>query len=164
MDRIRQLDPNGWSTVHLFLPIAGNREPDTYAVATWLRQTYPHIQLVLSKTDLSNHGMRHVVWDENTVLKENHWGIPEPEAGASISSQAIDAVFVPLLAFDRHGNRVGYGKGFYDRFLAECRPAAVKVGLSLFEAESAISDIDPHDIPLDRCVTPHRIWFFNTAP
>ncbi|GGC25423.1 5-formyltetrahydrofolate cyclo-ligase [Parapedobacter defluvii] len=164
LEQVHRLDMAGFSTVHLFLPIEGNREPDTYAVAEWLRHTYPHIRLVLSRTDRITHGMHHFIWAEDTLLKENHWGIPEPENGTAVSAQEIDAVFVPLLAFDIRGNRVGYGKGFYDRFLAECGPATTKIGLSLFEAEPAIGDTDVYDIPLDCCVTPQQIWDFNTIP
>lgn len=162
--RVRQLEMAKFSTVHLFLPIEGNREPDTYAIAEWIRHTYPQAHLVLSRTDRTTHGMRHFIWDDNTILKQNHWGIPEPENGIAVSAQEIDAVFVPLLAFDIRGNRVGYGKGFYDRFLAECGPATTKIGLSLFEAEPVITGVDAFDIPLDYCVTPRQIWDFSTIP
>ncbi len=164
MDQVRKLDVSGFSMMHLFLPIDGNREPDTYAIAEWLRQTYPHIRLVLSRTDRVNHRMHHVIWDDTTILKQNHWKIPEPRNGVAVSATEIDAVFVPLLAFDVHGNRVGYGKGFYDRFLAECDPETIKIGLSLFDAEPAITGIDTFDIPLDCCITPRQVWKFNTAP
>lgn len=164
MVQVTALDFRAHSTVHLFLPIKGNHEPDTYAIADWLKQEYPHIRLILSKTEHGTYGMRHFIWEAATVLTLNHWGIPEPENGVAIRPQEIDLVFVPLLAFDIRGHRVGYGKGFYDRFLSECRPTVRKIGLSLFEAETVISDITAHDIALDACVTPSRIWNFNTAP
>jgi 5-formyltetrahydrofolate cyclo-ligase len=69
-------------------------------------------------------------------------------------------VFVPLLAFDKKGHRVGYGKGFYDRFLSDCKPETIKIGLSFFEAEESISAILPSDIRLDFCVTPTEIIVF----
>lgn len=162
MEQVCQLDMGRFLTIHLFLPIEGNREPDTYTVADWLRHTYPNMRLVLSQTDRVAHRMLHFIWDDNTVLKLNHWGIPEPEKGVPVSAQEVDAVFVPLLAFDIHGNRVGYGKGFYDRFLADCGTGTTKIGLSLFEAEPTIAGLDAFDIPLDYCVTPKRIWDFNT--
>ncbi len=151
-------------TVHLFLPIAGNKEPDTYAIANWLRQQYPGMRLVLPKTERTSHRMSHLVWDAETMLVPNHWGIPEPEAGIAVRPHDIDAVFLPLLAFDEYGHRVGYGKGFYDRFLAECRPTTKKIGLSLFEAVETIADVSTHDVAMDQCITPTRIWTFNTAP
>ncbi|WP_337251765.1 5-formyltetrahydrofolate cyclo-ligase [Maribacter halichondriae] len=88
-------------------------------------------------------------------------GVPEPVDGIEIDPMKIDVVFVPLLAFDEKGNRVGYGKGFYDDFLSKCRPNVVKVGLSLFEAEKNITGIADHDILLNYCVTPQRIYSFS---
>ncbi len=151
-------------TAHLFLPIAGNKEPDTYAMAKWLRERYPGLRLVLPKTERGNHRMSHLVWDAHTILVPNHWGIPEPDAGIAVRPDEIDVVFLPLLAFDECGHRIGYGKGFYDRFLAECRPTTKKIGLSLFEAVETITDVSTHDVAMDQCVTPTRIWTFNTAP
>ena len=160
ISRVEQLDFTRFSTIHLFLPIQGNREPDTYAIANWLRTVHPGIRLLLSKSNTETYSMQHVIWDEKTVLKVNQWGIPEPENGISVSPAAIDAVFVPLLAFDQQGHRVGYGKGFYDRFLGECRSDTHKIGLSLFQAVPAITDVNEHDMVLDTCVTPHYIWQF----
>lgn len=164
MEQVKALEMHPRGTVHLFLPIVGNKEPDTYAMADWLRQQYPDVRLVIPKTDPASRRMSHLVWDAGTMLTPNHWGIPEPEQGAPVVPQEIDAVFLPLLVFDERGNRIGYGKGFYDRFLAECRPTTRKIGLSLFEAVESISDVSPHDVAMDLCVTPTRIWEFNTAP
>ena len=69
-------------------------------------------------------------------------------------------VFVPLLAFDEKGNRVGYGKGFYDQFLSKCQPETIKIGLSFFESETLISDTLSTDIQLDYCVTPTKVYNF----
>lgn len=162
--RVKTLELHPQWTIHLFLPIAGNHEPDTYAIADWLRQQYPYIRLVLSKTVRGDNSMTHYVWEADTTLALNHWGIPEPDSGTAVPPTEIDAVFVPLLAFDKYGNRVGYGKGFYDRFLAECPTTTLKIGISLFDAVEEISDVSPYDIPLDKCITPARIWAFNTAP
>ncbi|MGV3763505.1 5-formyltetrahydrofolate cyclo-ligase [Parapedobacter sp.] len=162
--RVETLEMAPWQTVHLFLPIAGNKEPDTYAIADGLRQRHPDIRIVLPKTEQGTRQMSHLVWDAWTTLVPNRWGIPEPLGGTAVQPREIDAVFLPLLAFDEQGNRIGYGKGFYDRFLAECRPTATKVGLSLFDAVESISDVSPHDVAMDLCVTPTRIWRFNTIP
>lgn len=97
---------------------------------------------------------------DKTDFDKNDWDIPEPKDGAEIAVRKIDVVFLPLLAFDVRGHRVGYGKGFYDRFLGECREDVVKVGLSLFQAELLIEDVDEHDIPMDYCVTPNKTYFF----
>ena len=85
---------------------------------------------------------------------------PEPVDGVEIPSTKIDVVFVPLLAFDEKGNRAGYGKGFYDAFLSECKPDAIKIGLSFFESEELITDVFEGDVKLDYCVTPNSIHSF----
>ena len=84
-------------------------------------------------------------------------GIPEPIHKAIYQSNP-DLILVPLLGFDKKGNRVGYGKGFYDRFLAKCRSDVLKVGVSFFEPTDRISDVSPFDIRLDYCITPARVW------
>jgi 5-formyltetrahydrofolate cyclo-ligase len=68
-------------------------------------------------------------------------------------------VLVPLLAFDRQGFRVGYGKGFYDRFLQNL--STLKIGLSFFDADEDIDDVHAYDIQLDQCITPNKIVTFN---
>ena len=105
--------------------------------------------------------MQHILLTDNTKLKANSWGVPEPLDGIEVPTQKIDLVFLPLLAFDENGNRVGYGKGFYDNFLRECKEDVVKVGLSLFTAEKEITDVNGNDIPLDYCVTPEKIYSFS---
>jgi 5-formyltetrahydrofolate cyclo-ligase len=67
---------------------------------------------------------------------------------------------VPLLAYDKHGNRVGYGKGFYDNFLSKCKPETIKIGLSFFPPEDKIDDVSENDVNLDFCVTPEGIISF----
>jgi 5-formyltetrahydrofolate cyclo-ligase len=83
---------------------------------------------------------------------------PNPVHSLQYAVQNIDLVIVPLLAFDKYGNRVGYGKGFYDRFLSKCRSNVIKVGVSFFEPADRITDINPLDIRLDYCITPTRVW------
>src|SRR5690606_37923119 len=97
------------------------------------------------------------------VIRKNEWNIPEPVDGIEIDPKKIDVVFVPLLAFDEQGHRIGYGKGFYDKFLSECRPETIKIGLSFFEAESRIAQVFESDIALDYCVTPNRIYSFEQS-
>jgi 5-formyltetrahydrofolate cyclo-ligase len=94
-------------------------------------------------------------------LAINDWGIPEPVSGIEVQPTQLEVVFVPLLAFDRRGHRVGYGKGMYDCFLGQCAPEVIKIGLSFFEAESDFDEVFPTDIPLDYCLTPNKIYRFN---
>jgi len=102
----------------------------------------------------------HFVWDKQTLIEQNSWGIPEPLGGVRVDEQEIDLVFVPLLVFDEMGYRVGYGKGYYDRFLSKCRSDIQKVGLSFFEPIAQISDRDAYDIPLTAGITPTQTYYF----
>lgn len=154
---------SGLDYLHLFLPIRKFREPDTFQLADWIREVYPEIQLVISKSDLQSNLLDHYLWEKDHILEVNRWGIEEPKGGEVINPQQLDAVIVPLLAFDKGGNRVGYGKGFYDRFLIACRPDCLIIGLSFFEAVEKIADVEPTDIPLDFCITPSTIWKFRKS-
>lgn len=148
--------------VHLFLPIAAKKEVDTYPLAAWLREQYPDISLVLSRSFLATASMQHYLWDEHTTLIHNSYGIPEPEGGQPVAPQEMDVVFVPLLAFDAAGQRVGYGKGMYDTFLLQCRKDVLKIGLSLFEPVPAlIEDVFEGDVPMDCIITPEQIYTFT---
>ena len=60
----------------------------------------------------------------------------------------------------KSGHRVGYGKGFYDRFLANCKPETLKIGLSFFEVEADVFEASEDDVRLDYCVTPKTIYKF----
>ena len=160
LQQFQQLDLRNVKQLHLFLPILSKKEINTYPIANWLREQHPEIQLILSKSNLETHSLSHYIWDEHTQLAENRWEITEPQGGKEINAREIDLVLVPLLACDKQGHRVGYGKGFYDRFLAECKPNVQKVGLSFFEPIDEITDLNSQDIPLDTCITPQKIWEF----
>ncbi|AYN69506.1 5-formyltetrahydrofolate cyclo-ligase [Euzebyella marina] len=159
-NRALQLPTSVWKSdyYHLFLPIAEKKEIDTSFLLSILQGKDKHV--VLPKV-VDSENMIHFLLTDSTRLKKSKWSIPEPVDGIEIAPNKIDVVFVPLLAFDGQGQRVGYGKGFYDRFLAQCRKDTIKIGLSLFEAEERISDFEESDIPLDFCVTPKKVYSFS---
>lgn len=142
---------------HIFLSILENKEVDTSTILELLRTKQKEI--VVPKVEDSAR-LEHYLLEDDMQLVKNHWGIPEPISGTRIPVEQIDLVFVPLLAFDLKGNRVGYGKGYYDRFLESCRDDVIKIGLSLFEAVEEISDAGPEDIPLNYCITPLKVYVF----
>jgi 5-formyltetrahydrofolate cyclo-ligase len=143
---------------HTFLSIAEHKEVNTEYLLNILSGKDKHI--VISKSDFSTLEMTHYLLTDNTKIKKNQWHIPEPINGIKIDSNQIDVVFIPLLAFDKIGHRVGYGKGFYDNFLANCKPEVLKIGLSFFKSEEQIIDVFKSDIQLDYCVTPEYIYQF----
>ena len=146
--------------IHTFLPIQSQNEVDTWPIIRWLWQQHPTITVVTSVADFTTHTLSHFALTPETTLLTNHYGIPEPDPATSrpVPTSAIDLVLVPLLAVDRRGHRVGYGKGFYDLFLAQCSPDCLKIGLSLFELVEQISDVSETDVLLNSCITPTRVY------
>ena len=143
---------------HLFLPIEEKNEVDTGPVIDLLRQAEKYIVVpkVINETELE-----HILLEETTDINLSPWGIPEPVSGKQVPVDRIDLVLVPLLVFDKSGHRVGYGKGYYDRFLTRCRSDAVKVGLSYFDPIDKISDVAAGDVVLDYCISPSAIYSFS---
>ena len=142
---------------HIFLPISEKKEVDTQYLLHILQGRDKSI--LVPKADFISGKMTHILLQENTLIKTSSYGIPEPEEGIEVSSEKIEVVFVPLLAFDSKGNRLGYGKGFYDRFLKECSPTCIFVGLSFFEPEKELNS-EAMDVPLHYCITPEKIHSF----
>lgn len=142
---------------HLYLPIESKAEVNTEFLLHILQGKDKSV--VVPKSDFITNTMSQILLQENTTIKISEFGIPEPVEGIEIPSQKIDVVFVPLLAFDTNGNRLGYGKGFYDRFLASCHEEAVFIGLSFFEPEDKLP-VEDTDIPLHYCITPREVYDF----
>lgn len=145
---------------HLFLAISDKKEIETTFILSILQGKDKNV--VLPKI-FSQNILKHYLLTDNTKLKKNEWGIPEPIDGIEIAPNKLDVVFVPLLAFDLRGNRVGYGKGYYDKFLSKCRKDTIKIGLSLFHPTTQITDIDKNDVRLDFCVTPDKTYDFSES-
>ena len=142
---------------HLFLPITKKAEVNTSFVLKLLQERNKNI--VLPKVT-SGDSLTSILLTDSTNIIKNKWEIPEPERGIPIAPSMLDVVFIPLLGYDTFGNRVGYGKGFYDDFLKTCKPNILKIGLSFFEPIRKIQGIRPEDIPLNYCITPERIHYF----
>ncbi|WP_242921284.1 5-formyltetrahydrofolate cyclo-ligase [Pontibacter liquoris] len=145
-------------TVHVFLPILKNNEVNTWPIIERLRLEHPEVRVAVPVTDVAQNILTHHHLTDEAVLVENNWGIPEPQNAHIIHAHEVDVVLLPLLAFDESGQRVGYGKGFYDRFLADCRSDVQKIGLSLAPPVASIDDPNPFDVPLDAVVMPDGVW------
>ncbi|MEJ1236525.1 5-formyltetrahydrofolate cyclo-ligase [Chryseolinea sp. T2] len=157
---IANFDLDRLNVLHSFIPITKNKEPDTWVIIDWIRTKYPDIRISLPRVVTKTRQLQNFYFDDRFPLKKNKWGLEEPTQGESTNIQDIDLVIVPLVAFDKKGNRVGYGKGFYDKFLAGCRPDCKRVGLSFFEAIDRIDDINTLDVPLHHCITPKEFYTF----
>lgn len=162
-NRMLQLDIWHKTYFHLFLTIEEQKEVETEFVLQILAGKDKEI--LVSKCDFESCGMTNYLLTDNTKFQKNQYNIYEPvdgpDASGEVPNSKIEVVFVPLLAYDKLGNRVGYGKGFYDNFLSKCPEDVIKVGLSFFEPEETIEDVSPTDIRLDYCVTPTAIHSFR---
>jgi 5-formyltetrahydrofolate cyclo-ligase len=164
-DIVRQISLIDWlpyKTVHIFLPIRKSNEIDTFSVLNYFKINHPTIRIVVPRSNFKTLEMVNILFDhEHTILGRNRYDIPEPIYGHAVPAAEIDVVFIPLLVCDKKGNRVGYGKGFYDRFLAQCRADVIKIGLSFFDPVDEIGDVNRFDIPLDLLLTPGKTWTFD---
>lgn len=152
LQQFQQLDLSAVKCIHVFLPIHKRKEPDTFLIRDWLATYHPHIKRVFPKANFANSTMQHFADDDQLELAINAFDIPEPVTGNEVATAEIDLVLVPLLAFDKQGYRVGYGKGFYDRFMAQCLPGTRFIGLSFFDAVDKIDDVNKFDRPIGECV------------
>ena len=152
------LDIWEYHNYHVFLSIEKNKEIDTNPIINIINGRKK--QVIISKSNFKDYSLTNYILDDDVILELNKYGIPEPKNGKKIKNNLIDVVFVPLLSYDKKGSRVGYGKGFYDRFLSNLSKKTIKIGLSLYEPENYIEGIDENDIKIDYCVTPNKIFSF----
>jgi 5-formyltetrahydrofolate cyclo-ligase len=141
-------------------PLASRHEFDVSICEDILKEQNFMIRIAWPKIHVDAPDMEAILVEKDGFFIKNKFNILEPISGAIIPPQNHDIIFVPLVAFDERGYRVGYGKGYYDRYLAQCRPDAIKIGFSFFDAIEYIEDIDEFDVPLNFCITPHRIYEF----
>lgn len=145
--QIYELDLSGIKIIHIFLTLDKFKEIDTTPIINYFRNK--SIKIVVSKSDFTKNTLTHFYLEKETVLELNKYGIPEPKNAEQVSEQDLDLVFVPLLISDEQNYRIGYGKGFYDRFLANCRKDCKKIGLNFFKPIAKIEDMNAFDIALD---------------
>jgi len=143
-----------------YWPLEEHGEVNTFLMTDFLQFRMPGLQIAYPVADFDATTMQVMVVNDDTDFKKNKYGIAEPVDGTVVAATGIDMIFVPLLVFDERGYRVGYGKGFYDRFLPACREDCSKVGFSYFAPVTAIKDIDQFDVPLTTGITPGQIYEF----
>ena len=158
-NKMLQLDIWEKTYFHLFLTIEEQKEVETEFILQIL-SGYDK-EIVVAKSNFETLEMTNYLLTDNTKFQKNEYNIYEPVDGIEVPNAKIEVIFVPLLAYDKLGNRVGYGKGFYDIFLSKCNEDVIKIGLSFFEPEEIIEDVSPTDIRLDYCVTPKTIHLFH---
>jgi 5-formyltetrahydrofolate cyclo-ligase len=152
-----KLDLSKVEALHIFLPIAEKKEPDTFIIIDWLQKHHPNIKIVVPKADFKTSLMTHHSYPGREGLSKNLFNIMEP-VGSDHHHEEVDLVLIPMLAFDLKGYRVGYGKGFYDRFLQGTK--ASKVGICFYPPIDSIDDVNEFDVKMDLCITPEQTFKF----
>jgi 5-formyltetrahydrofolate cyclo-ligase len=152
-----------YDKVHCYLPVKERNEVDTTLIINTLHKDFP-VSVYVPKIH-KNGILTHHLFETNTETRENQWGVPEPTNDGISSQEFFDTdddilVIVPLLVYDKTGNRVGYGKGYYDRFLELATENTLLVGLSFFEPEGIIESTEETDIPLNHLITGERVYSF----
>ena len=143
-----------------FFPLPARHEIDVYPAELIVRMKNREVDICWPKLGFDHINMEAMPVTRETLFIKNKYEILEPLDGELINPLLVDIIFVPLIAFDLRGYRVGFGKGYYDRYLARCRPDAIKIGFSFFEPIDLIDDIHEFDVPLNYCISPMRIYEF----
>jgi 5-formyltetrahydrofolate cyclo-ligase len=151
-NQIFQLDISNIKNIHIFLTLEKFKEIDTAPIIKYFRSC--NVKIVVSKSNFLENTLSHYYLENDTIIEVNKYGIPEPINAVQVSEKQLDLVFVPLLISDKQNYRIGYGKGFYDRFLVKCRKDVLTIGLNFFNPISKIEDVNKYDIPLDKIIYP----------
>lgn len=158
-----QFQQKDYSEIHTLLsywPIEAHAEPNTHLFSRYLHFMLPDLQIAYPVSDHTQLSMSAVAVHDDTVYQTDRRGITEPKEGRVVSPEKIDLIFVPLLICDTKGYRIGYGKGFYDRYLAQCSAHTITMGFSYFDPVEPIADTHSFDVPLHYCITPQNIYEF----
>ena len=145
--------------IHTFLPMNSQKEVDVWGLIRWIFSEWNDKNIFIPK--INKNELQTCILTPNTILESNQWGILEPVEEAITENINYDIIITPLLYVDFQGNRIGYGKGYYDKFFAKINSDAIKVGVSFFPPNETILDVSKNDVPLDYLVTPEEIVSFS---
>lgn len=141
--------------IHVFLPILKKNEPD---INPLIKHFFSNHNRLFTSV-VSNEKLIHTQIFSDTEYDNDNFGIPVPKKITETSNQLFDVILVPLLYCDLNGNRVGYGKGYYDKFMIS-QPTSYKIGIGLFTPEFDIEDIESHDVKITQLIGPDFVYNF----
>lgn len=154
---IKVLDEQDIRVLHTFVPIEKFAEVNVLdSLKSW-QLSHEERALVIPKVAQHQMEMSHFLWTPDLSWEESAWGIKEPKEGKLANLHLIDAVLTPLLSIDEEGQRVGYGKGYYDAFFTQTPSKALKIGIGYFPPVERIDDLHPSDVPLDMYIYPGQV-------
>lgn len=143
-----------------FYPIEQHNEVNTFLITDYLHFRNPNLTICYPRSNAEDCTMQAIICNADSIFEANAWNIPEPIDTEIAEPGLLDLIIIPMLSFDLKGNRVGYGKGYFDRYLKQCREDCIKIGFSYFDPLDSVDDANEFDVPLDLCLTPQRIYVF----
>lgn len=152
-----------WSKANKFFVFMGSEqfmEPDTWPIikGLWTQNKEVCIPHLLGKS------MEAANFTPSTALTTDRYGLLSPKNPKPIDPTTLDVVLLPLLISDKNGNRVGYGGGYYDRFLQPLPQSIFRIGLNFFSPIDEIQDAVFHDVPIHALISPDGIFVSNSNP
>jgi 5-formyltetrahydrofolate cyclo-ligase len=154
---INHFKPKETEKVHIFIPILDRKEINTQIFINYFLEQ--NIRVFVPK--IVENKLINIEIFKDTVFETSNWGIPEPISNEDSGEFFFHYVITPLLYCDEKGNRVGYGKGFYDGFFENISKDVKKIGVDYFNPDENIDDVWENDIPLDYLVTPTDVLSFS---
>lgn len=152
-DKLEDLDWSHVKILHCYLPIRRLHEIDTIAFLQWLHVEHPHITVYTPVWSSTQTQLKHRVYSPHSKVVQDAHGIPVvQDAPVSADAMQFDRILVPTLMADRNNNRLGYGRGIYDRFL-RTQQHAESIGLCYAAQRVDQLPVEPHDIQLDAVLT-----------
>lgn len=142
------------STIHSYVSVNPKGEVDTQLLLKQMIESGKKV--VVPLTHMEEGTLSHIRLTSLNQLKPNRWGIQEPEGGQQVDVEELDLVIVPMVAGDIYKNRMGYGKGFYDRFLSQVHCPAIGLIFEECLSEDKLP-VDSHDVPLTKIITERRV-------
>lgn len=144
--------------VHLYYPINGKNE-----VNTWLlHEQIKHSSTLFTSTIVKNtENWDCISFPKTSPFKLTSFNVPVPVEYEFSNWSNIEIIIIPLIVFDNLGNRLGYGKGIYDKILSHLDPKCLKIGISILEISNEKIDNQEHDIPLHFIQTASRLHDFS---
>lgn len=146
------IEDEAWETVHCYLSFRSEVSTATLIGQLIVNGTKVITPFVEPDGELSHHELIGL-----EGCSKGPYGLPHPARNEFLATDLIEAVFIPLSAFDRSGNRLGYGKGFYDRFLQRLPAKTRRIGLAFAIQEAEQIPAMEHDQKLDMILTENEM-------
>lgn len=149
----KQLEFKNASTIHCYVSMNERNEVNTHSLIKHIIDSGK--KLAVSITNFDDGTLSHRYLNNFEDLQRNKWGVLEPGDGEEADVEDLDLIIVPMVGGDEDKNRIGYGKGFYDRFLekADCPTIGLLFDCCLVES----IPVESFDVALHKCITETKV-------